>query len=88
MSNSLGQAGIEDGLIVVRIKIDSLQTITDVACDFANYERCRISDVNRFAEDVVRELNCEDEVGTTPLHRCFDAAIMDAIENGSEWIEE
>lgn len=41
-----------------------------------------------FAKEVVRELNSEDEEGTTAIHKMFDAAFIEAIEQGAEGVEE
>ena len=41
-----------------------------------------------FADAVVEALKREEDDGTTPLHRFFDAAMSDAIEDGAEGVEE
>ena len=52
---------------------------------FAHYT---VTDATAFAHDVARELNSEDEQGTTAIHSLLDTAIQNAIENGSMWVEE
>lgn len=41
-----------------------------------------------FADAIVEALGREEDDGTTPLHRLFDAAMLDAIEDGCEGVEE
>jgi len=41
-----------------------------------------------FAEAIVEALGREEDDGTTPLHRLFDDAMLAAIEDGCEGVEE
>lgn len=41
-----------------------------------------------FADAVVEALGREEDDGTTPLHRLFDNAMLAAIEDGCEGVEE
>ena len=50
-------------------------------------EGTRITDAKAFARDVARALNAEDDLGATPIHRLFDAAFVQAIEDGSMAVE-
>jgi hypothetical protein len=47
-----------------------------------------ITDWESFTKDMIRELEDEEEDGTTPVHRMLDAAALGAIEGGSEHVEE
>ena len=47
-----------------------------------------ITDKCAFADAMVERLGEEEEDGTTPLHRLFDAAMEAVIENGDEGAEE
>lgn len=47
-----------------------------------------ICDEREFVADVVSELTCESEDGSTPITRAFDKAIADAVEHGSMGIDE
>ena len=47
-----------------------------------------VTDKVAFAEAIVEALGCEEDDGTTPLHRLFDAAMLAAIEDGCEGVEE
>lgn len=48
----------------------------------------KVTDARTFAKDVLRELEREEEDGTTPVHRMLDARGRDAMENGSEGCSE
>jgi len=41
-----------------------------------------------FADAVVEALGSEEDDGTTPLHRLFDNAMLAAIEDGCDGVEE
>jgi len=79
------KAVIEDGHIVIRVPIANLQTIMDggYACN-AYPERYKVTDPEGFAQEIERELNDEDEEGTTPIHKLFDKAINDALNHGAQ----
>lgn len=79
---------IEGGEIVIRVPIANLQTIMDggYACN-AYSERYKVTDPEGFAKEIVRELNNEDEEGTTPIHKLFDAAINEALNQGAQHAE-
>lgn len=46
----------------------------------------RVTDKDMFGDAIVEALEREEDDGTTPLHRLFDAAILDAIEDGCEGV--
>lgn len=46
-----------------------------------------ITDEDAFAKAIVTELRCEEEDGTTLVHRMFDKAAERAVESGCEGIE-
>lgn len=47
-----------------------------------------VTDKTAFADAIVEQLGEEEEDGTTPLHRLFDAAMSAAIEDGAEGADE
>lgn len=47
-----------------------------------------VTDKAAFAEAMLEWLGGEESDGTTPLHRLFDAAMLGAIEDGAEGVEE
>lgn len=81
---------IEDGAIVVRLPIDMLDLVVS-ACPALYYpEHDRGPNVTRpeeFAEGVVEALKDEAEDGTTLVHRMFDQAFINAIENGTGGVQ-
>jgi hypothetical protein len=81
-----GQALIEGDEIVIRVAIEALPTIVD-ASPLAPAE-FSVTDAVTFAAELVKELNREEEDGTTPIHRMFDVVILEAIEQGADGVED
>ena len=74
---------IKDGQLVISIGINTLAFATGVyITDF------KIINNEGFAKDILNELDAEEEDGSTMVHRMFDTAANNAIENGSEAVEE
>lgn len=46
-----------------------------------------ITDKTKFADEIVNYLKCEEEDGSTPLHRAFDQAALSAVENGCDGVK-
>lgn len=80
-----------NGDIIIKVTKETLKFVTENHPDFWDGVRGAlepnviISDLDRFAHDVVRELNDEDENGGTVVTRMFDDAIAAALENGSQY---
>ena len=83
-------ASIEDGFMVIRIPIEVLPQVVRGGCDSLNgiEPRMYVTDPMAFAKEIVRELNREDEIGTTRVHKMFDGAIVEAFNQGAEGIEK
>ena len=79
-------AHIDDGVIVIRVPISVLPDALHQN-PRADWSDVTVRDPVGFAVDVVRELNREAEDGSTPIHLMFDAAMSEAIEQGSEHAE-
>ena len=87
---------IENGALVIRVGIGTLAHAfhfnldnnlrNDETKDFV--QTWKVVNPVQFAKDVMVEIDREEEDGTTPLHRLFDKACMDAVNQGSEGIEE
>lgn len=78
-------AKIEGDEIVIRVKIEALP------CAMAGSPlgaEIHVTDAAVFAEEFVRALNDEDEVGTTLLHKAFDRAMANATESGCEGLAD
>jgi hypothetical protein len=89
MSNPSAEAFIKGGDIVIRVPIEALPDAYRAAVDL-NYIKSgfKVVDAKVFAKDVVSALNDEDEQGATPIHRMFDKAMEEAVEQGAEGVEE
>ncbi len=85
-----GTARIEDGAIVIRVPLDYLPFVLHGAYALgAIYGPVmKITDLNEWAKEVCGALNREDEQGTTLIHRAFDAAMDEAINQGAFGIDE
>lgn len=80
-------AYIRRGVIVIRLPVDVLPDALKQNPRDDSYYDTKICDLTEFARDVVRELNKEEEDGTTPIHSLFDDAMSAAIDNGSVGID-
>lgn len=47
-----------------------------------------VNDIRDFAREMARGLSREEEDGTTPVHRMFDAVAEAVLENGGDGLEE
>jgi hypothetical protein len=84
-----GRAIIEDGSIVIRAALSELPMVVEGAwASGALDTRFKITNVDEFAADLMTELNDEAEDGTTRIHKLFDSAINEALEQGARGIEE
>lgn len=84
-----GRAVIEGDAMLIRLPIDYLPQVVEGAWALnAMPVRMQITDAGAFAKELVRVLNREDEQGTTMIHRMMDSAIVEALEQGAEGIEE
>ena len=83
------KAVIEDGAIVTHVPLENLQAVMDggFACN-AYDRRYTVTDTAGFGKEIADELDREDEEGTTPIHRLFDAAINAAVNSGAQHVEE
>lgn len=84
-----GQATIIDGKIEISIDVAALPMIVNGSCLCDSMEGLwKVTDAETFAKEVCQALNDEHEDGTTRVHMMFDAAFMEAINQGAEGIEE
>lgn len=83
------EAEIIDGKIVITLAISHLQTAINGGTLLGTIDGSwKLTDPDAFAKELLVSLHSEDEEGTTVIHRMFDAAINEAIEQGAEGIEE
>jgi hypothetical protein len=83
------EAKIENGEIVIRLALDTLPAVLESGwvCNVLP-TRYKITNVAEFAADLVRELNREEENGSTRIYTMFDKAIFEAVDQGAFGIEE
>lgn len=76
-----------DGRLVISIGVDALMAAVRGSRPWEEQEEdgrgYAISDVDGFADDILRELEHEEEDGTTLVHIAIDAAIARALDQGS-----
>lgn len=76
---------IEVGFDVVKFATEHHPELYDPERDCGTYA---VTDIPEFAKEVVNAINKEEEDGSSPLSDLFDGAIMDAICQGAEGVEE
>lgn len=82
-------AVVEGDNIVIRLPIKNLPVAVEGSIAMGTVEtQMKVTDAEKFAADVVRALNDEDEEGTTRVHQMFDSAFNYISENGSDGIAE
>ena len=85
----MSEAKIEKDAIVIRIPVKDVPQLVEGAwASNAMDTRYRVTNAAVFAKELVTRINDEDGEGTTAIHRLFDAAIEEALEQGAEGIEE
>lgn len=84
-----GRAVIKDGYLVIRVALMALPQIVEGAWAAGGMDtRYKVTDAQEFVKALVCELNEESENGTTRIHKMFDGAIEEAINQGALGIEE
>jgi len=83
---------IKNRALTIQVSRKILAFATDNHPDFwdgaTDTQTIKVTNIAGFAKDVANALNDEDEDGSTPVTRLLDAAILHAIEQGSEHVEE
>ena len=78
---------IVDGRLLISIGIDALMIAVKGSPVWEEQEAdgkgYRIENAEGFADDILRELDDEEEDGTTLVHVAFDKAIERALDQGS-----
>lgn len=86
---------IIEGVLVISIGVETFGSVVQFNDDLTEvydektgeFRSARVTDADLFAEAILYELNAESEDGTTIVHKMFDQAVENAIENGAEGIE-
>lgn len=83
---------IENGVMTIAVGLDVLAFATENHPDLYDAERDRgrykVTDPALFCREVIHELHREEEDGTTAVHVMLDTAILNAISDGAEGVEE
>lgn len=85
---------VGNGLLLIVVGVETLaeaseQVFTQWSDGVGEYVLTqKVINAEQFAKDVASELQVEDEVGTTDLHRLFDGAMANAVNNGSDAVED
>jgi len=77
---------VEGDELQISIGIDTLCHACEVGRQYG-LGAVKITDDKAFLKGIERELKHEDEDGSTPVHRLFDEAVTQMLENGEEGIE-
>lgn len=85
---------IDDGVLTMAIGVECLAKAIKLNPEFTEYDEKtgewnepEITDVDKFALEVMHAVKEENEDGTTLIHTALDTAAMNAIENGAEGIK-
>ena len=74
---------IIDGSLVLSIGIATLAFSAELQDEHYGFRELTVVNQVEFAKDVLRELNSEEEDGSTLITAVLDKAILNAIEQGS-----
>lgn len=77
---------IEDGQLKISIGIALLAFAVQGQDQWP--EEFYVSDIREFAKSMARQLQREEEDGTTPVHRMLDAAADEVLEQGDDGVDE
>jgi hypothetical protein len=87
------KVGIEGEDLVIRLSADELKNATETCpaleelCkEHNNFGAPKVTDLPAWRKEVMRVLVAEAENGSTLIHRMFDRAFQDAVEQGAEGV--
>ena len=82
---------IGGGKLVISIGVNTLASAAERCERFYDGEKDRytlkVTNKAKFAREIARALQAEEEDGTTPLHVLFDDAAEAAVEDGCEGVK-
>lgn len=86
---------IEGDQLVIRMGINYVQHAGETYVDFVGetsngdeINTLQVTDARVFCQEIVKELQEEQEDGTTLVHIALDEAIRNAMENGCEGVAD
>lgn len=77
---------IEDDQLKISIGVGLLQHACEVGRSYGNGD-IKITDKEEFLTGLTRELERENVDGGTLLHRAFDSAVNEMLENGERGVD-
>ena len=77
---------IEEDALTIKIGTDILKHAVEIGRMYGCGE-IEITNSSQFLEGFVRELSREDEDGSTLIHRAFDSAVSEMLENGERGVD-
>jgi len=82
-ANAPLKAYVENGILMVQIGIETLEWASKPE-NGGPLEGCKVDGRRRreWANDVVREMTCEDEIGESPLGKFLDSMMEAAANSG------
>ncbi len=83
MRNEGLKVAVVDGRLIISVGVDTLCHAVTVGRRYGT-GNIDVTNVDAFAGEILRELEREEEDGTTPITSLLDGAAEKAIENGAE----
>ncbi|PJY97728.1 hypothetical protein [Pseudomonas donghuensis] len=90
LTDVLPTVAVEGDQLVIRITTKCLLHAVTCAPDWPTDETGMPVSVNNgplLLQEIIHELQREDEQGTNSMHRLFDEAALDALNNGSQAVD-
>ena len=84
MRNKQLNVEVIDGVLKISIGVDLLCFAIEHGPEGVDL---KITDNDVFVAEIVNELLTEEEDGSTPVHRMFDRAASEAVDNGAYGVE-
>lgn len=90
LTDALPTVAVEGDQLVIRITTECLVHAVTCSSQWPVDEAGSPIGINNgplFIQEIIQELQREDEQGTNNLHRMFDEAALDALNNGSQAVD-
>ena len=80
-------AEVKKGVLTISIGLDQLCHACSIGRRYG-LEEIEITDKKLFVEGIVRQLKSQDHDGSTVVHKMFDDAVTEMLENGELGVDE
>ena len=87
MSKEQMKIAVKDGQLSITIGVDLLCFAVETGMEYGLGPEFKIVNKNAFIQELVAELKAEAEDGTNLIHKAFDRAALNAVENGATGVE-